>query len=100
MTVTSKGSKPRTFELSKPFAEFYNELGYFVATPFQEFFATSIPIIGKMDPKRIKIASQEMLDTNPDLLNAVLAANAVEDTTGSSTTGADSTSKGGKRRKA
>ncbi|UNI25089.1 hypothetical protein JDV02_010793 [Purpureocillium takamizusanense] len=98
---------PEVVELSTPFTAFFDETGRFVAQPFQEALASAVPLIGRRDPKRVKLASQAMLDANPDLLDAVLAANnssgsAGEDPASSSAaTGAEpAEKKGGKRRKA
>ncbi|KAK3192222.1 hypothetical protein K4F52_001852 [Lecanicillium sp. MT-2017a] len=91
VTVSPKSGKPTKIEVSKPFAGWFDEVGYFVAAPFQELLASSVPAIGKRDPKRVK-ASQEMLNADPELLEAVLAAEA----TGSST----SDQKGARQRKA
>lgn len=99
VTIEAKGVKNQVIEITKPFASFFDETGRFVARPFQEALASSIPIVGKQDPKRVKLASQKMLDTNPDLLDAVLAANAEEER-GSSTAAEAADKKGGKRRKA
>jgi signal peptidase complex subunit 2 len=85
------------FELSRSFTEWFDESGYFVPKPFQEFLASSISVVGKADPKRVKSASQKMLDSNPELLDAVMAANAAGDV--AETTGTEKKS-GGKRRKA
>ncbi|KAH6604325.1 microsomal signal peptidase subunit [Trichoderma cornu-damae] len=95
VTVTDKSSKSRIIKIAKPFASFFDESGYFVATPFQEILATAVPVVGKLDPKRIKSESQDMLNANPELLDAILAANS----TPASVTGAE-TAQGGKRRKA
>jgi hypothetical protein len=81
--------------VAKPFTSFFDESGYFVAIPFQEILATAVPLVGKLDPKRIKPESQDMLNANPELLDAILAANS----TSASATGAEA-SEGGKRRKA
>ncbi|ATY62030.1 Signal peptidase complex subunit 2 [Cordyceps militaris] len=69
--------KPQTYTLAKEFAGWFDEIGYFVAAPFQEMLASAVPLIGRQDPKRVK-ASQETLNANPDLLDAVLAASATE----------------------
>ncbi|KAK5988912.1 Signal peptidase complex subunit 2 [Cladobotryum mycophilum] len=74
ITITPKSSKPQKFEVTKPFATFFDESGYFVAVPFQEILATTVPVIGQRDPKRNKTESQKMLDANPELLNAYLAS--------------------------
>ncbi|CAJ0541689.1 Ff.00g081760.m01.CDS01 [Fusarium sp. VM40] len=96
VTVTDKGSKPSVHKISKPFTGWFDETGQFVAVPFQELLANSVPVIGKRDPKRVTVSS-ELLGASPDVLDAILAANA----TGAETVTADVTeNKGGKRRKA
>ncbi|KAM0188013.1 hypothetical protein ACHAPA_002581 [Fusarium lateritium] len=96
ITVTDKGSKPSVHNISKPFTGWFDETGQFVAAPFQELLANSVPMIGKRDPKRVTVSS-ELLGASPDVLDAILAANA----TGAETVTADVTeNKGGKRRKA
>lgn len=79
--------------MAKPFASFFDESGYFVAVPFQQILATSVPVIGKLDPRRIKSESQDMLNANPELLDAILAAN------NGAATGVDAP-EGGRQRKA
>ena len=37
--------------------------------------ANAVPVIGKRDPKRVTV-SKELLDASPDVLDAILAANA------------------------
>ncbi|POR34557.1 Signal peptidase complex subunit SPC2 [Tolypocladium paradoxum] len=96
ITVEPKGAEPQVVEIAKPFAAFFDQTGRFVAAPFQEALASSVPVIGKADPKRVKLASQTMLDANPELLDALLAANPE----GSSTAAEAAEKKGGKRRKA
>ncbi|KAL6800698.1 microsomal signal peptidase 25 kDa subunit domain-containing protein [Trichoderma sp. SZMC 28013] len=93
ITITDKSAKSRIIEVAKPFASFFDESGYFVAAPFQQILATAVPVVGKLDPKRIKSESQDMLNANPELLDAILAANS------GSATGAEA-AEGGKRRKA
>ncbi|KAM0232876.1 hypothetical protein ACHAP5_010573 [Fusarium lateritium] len=96
ITVTDKSSKPSVHSVSKPFTGWFDETGQFVAVPFQELLANSVPMIGKRDPKRVTVSS-ELLGASPDVLDAILAANA----TGAETVTADVTeNKGGKRRKA
>ncbi|KYK56943.1 Signal peptidase complex subunit 2 [Drechmeria coniospora] len=97
ITVEPKKGGVQVIELAKPFAAFFDETGRFVAAPFQEILASAIPAIGKQDPKRVKIVSQDKLDANPELLEAVLAASAAD----GSASGAEPTEKkAGKRRKA
>lgn len=93
ITVTDKSAKSHIIEVAKPFASFFDESGYFVAVPFQQILATAVPVIGKLDPRRIKSESQDMLNANPELLDAILAAN------NGASTGADA-SEGGRQRKA
>ncbi|KAM3549120.1 hypothetical protein MY1884_008884 [Beauveria asiatica] len=79
ITVQPKraGEKTQAYSLAKEFAGWFDEVGFFVAAPFQEMLASAVPLIGKQDPKRVT-ASRETLDANPDLLDAVLAASATE----------------------
>ncbi|GJN80458.1 microsomal signal peptidase subunit [Purpureocillium lilacinum] len=103
ITVEPKNATPEVVELSKPFATFFDETGRFVAQPFQEALASAVPAIGRRDPKRVKLASQAMLDANPDLLDAVLAANSAQaegEKSGAATGAEPAEKKGGKRRKA
>ncbi|KAK1239025.1 hypothetical protein MKX08_006086 [Trichoderma sp. CBMAI-0020] len=93
ITVTDKSAKSRIIEVAEPFASFFDESGYFVAVPFQQILATAVPMIGKLDPRRIKSESQDMLNANPELLDAILAAN------NGAATGVDA-SEGGRQRKA
>jgi hypothetical protein len=92
ITVTDKSAKSHIIEVAKPFASFFDESGYFVAVPFQQILATAVPVIGKVDPRRIKSESQDMLNANPELLDAILAAN------NGAATGVDA-SEGGRQRK-
>ncbi|KAF4983289.1 hypothetical protein FZEAL_1274 [Fusarium zealandicum] len=94
ITVTDTNSKSSVQKISQPFTGWFDETGLFVAVPFQEMLAMSVPLIGKRDPKRVTV-SQDLLDANPDVLDAILAANA-----GSSTAAEAAGSKGSKRRKA
>ncbi|OLN81100.1 Signal peptidase complex subunit SPC2 [Colletotrichum chlorophyti] len=92
ITIIAKNSEKKTLELSKPFAEWFDSQGHFVAVPFQEILATNISAIGKLDPKRVKSASQAY---STDVLDALYA----ESTAAGS--GADTAAKGAsKRRKA
>ncbi|KAJ0168888.1 Signal peptidase complex subunit SPC2 [Colletotrichum tanaceti] len=91
ITLTPKNGEKKTLELSKPFAEWFDSQGRFVAVPFQEVLATNIPIIGKLDPKRVKSVSQAY---SADVLDALYAKSAA---TGS---GAEAIKGASKRRKA
>ncbi|KAF7564075.1 hypothetical protein G7046_g77 [Stylonectria norvegica] len=96
ITVTSAGSKPKTVKVARSFTQWFDEMGQFVTIPFQEMLATSVPLIGKRDPKRITV-SQELLDANPDVLDAILAANSA--TAAGSSTAAEAASKKGSRKR-
>ncbi|KAK1960939.1 microsomal signal peptidase 25 kDa subunit [Colletotrichum eremochloae] len=91
ITLTSKNGERNTLELSKPFAEWFDSKGHFVAVPFQEVLATNISTIGKLDPKRVKSASQKY---STDVLDALYAESTA---TGS---GAEADKGVSKRRKA
>lgn len=39
-------------KISSPFTRWFDEEGYFVAQPFQQWLASEVPIIGQADPKR------------------------------------------------
>ncbi|PFH61756.1 hypothetical protein XA68_16376 [Ophiocordyceps unilateralis] len=100
VSISSRGAALNILEFTAPFASFFDETGRFVVKPFQELLASSVPQIGKLDPKRAassKAASQDLLDADPDLLDAVLAAEPAQAT--SSVTDAASAKSGGKRRK-
>ncbi|CAG7562898.1 unnamed protein product [Fusarium equiseti] len=75
VTVTDKNSKSNVYKVSKPFSDWFDETGQFVAVPFQSMLANAVPVIGKRDPKRVTV-SKELLDASPDVLDAILAANA------------------------
>lgn len=83
-----RGKDVDSFEIEKPFAEFYDESGYFCVKPFQEFLAGGISLVGKADPKRVRSAA-DVLEETPGLLDAVIDAQA---------SGVEKSS-GGKRRK-
>ncbi|KAF9876479.1 signal peptidase complex [Colletotrichum karsti] len=92
ITITSKNGEKKTLELAKPFNEWFDSQGHFVVTPFQEILATNIPTIGKLDPKRVKSASQTY---SADVLDALYAESTA------SGSGAEAAAKGSsKRRKA
>ena len=55
----ANSSKPTSTVISKPFAEWFDEAGRFVVTPFQEMLASNVPVIGKADPKRVNGAKNQ-----------------------------------------
>jgi hypothetical protein len=95
VTVTiqpkSKTAKPSTLTITRPFSEWFDAVGHFVVPPFQTMLASNVPVIGKLDPKRVATESHNY---SADMLDAALAAS-----TGSDAAGGDG-KKAGKRRKA
>lgn len=99
ITITPKAGKPETIEIKRPFTEWFDSVGHFIAPPFQTVFATSVPLIAKVDPKRVgaskpaQSSNTNFAEMDPDMLDALAA---------SSTTGADASASGkkSKRRKA
>lgn len=91
--------QPFVTKAERSFTNWFDESGLFVAKPFQEFLATSIPLIGKYDPKRVVTSSQSMLGENVELLDLVTGgdatAAALADTTAVETEG----KKGSKKRR-
>ncbi|KAG6010823.1 hypothetical protein E4U21_004211 [Claviceps maximensis] len=99
LTAVTEGKTggPQEVEVSRSFGEWFDETGRFAVKPFQEFLASSVPAIGKQDPKRIKSVAQDLVGANPELLDAMLAGTAPGDEAGS--TAADTTEKKSRRRK-
>ncbi|OBT47799.1 hypothetical protein VE00_01558 [Pseudogymnoascus sp. WSF 3629] len=55
LTITSQSSTSpaaTTTTLSRPFADWFDSAGHFVALPFQQMLAGAAPVIGKADPGR------------------------------------------------
>lgn len=46
------GKEPQTLNISAPFTRWFDSDGYFVATPFQQWLASEIPLVGEVDPKK------------------------------------------------
>lgn len=105
------GGKTEKIEISRPFAEWFDAAGHFVAAPFQSVLATAVPVIGRLDPKRVVGSSssssgeggkQELPAYTPEMLAMLAEANAsVVGSAAETASGAEpSGKKGGKRRKA
>ena len=92
LTVTTPAGKT-TF--ARPFSAWFDEQGRLVPLPFQQMLATSIPLIGAADPKRVESAKSGggLEGASPEMLDAILEASK------GTTSGADA-QKGGRRRKA
>ncbi|CAK7241165.1 MAG: hypothetical protein STHCBS139747_002624 [Sporothrix thermara] len=119
ITVTSPkaNTAPKKIAFSRPFSEWFDSAGSFIAAPFQTVFATAVPVIGQADPKRVASATTSApaqpaptsadVDTaySPAMLEMLAKASAVDAAavSGDSDTGVATGSagkKGGKRRKA
>lgn len=101
-TYPKAGGDPTTITVIKPFSQWFDAAGRFVAQPFQAMLATKVPIISKADPKRAEpvVATKTVEDdtvTN-DRWAGLLASSSGMDalTAAASTSGADS--KGAKKR--
>ncbi|KAI1107650.1 SPC25-domain-containing protein [Jackrogersella minutella] len=98
VTITPKKGTSETIELARPFTEWFDAQGHFVAPPFQTVFAASVPLIAKADPKRAQVAAAPAADfsnVDADVLDAIAASQ-------TTSTGAEAASSGkkSKRRKA
>lgn len=103
VTITPKSSaSPTTIDISRPFNQWFDSQGFFVAAPFQEMLVTSVPTVGKLDGKRLAggnktagaVQGQGQGDYDPEVLDALLAEK-------SGATGAEAAAKkASKRRKA
>lgn len=91
LTITTPTGKTT---LARPFAAWFDEQGRFVALPFQQMLASSVPIIGAADPKRVESAKADgaLEGASPEVLDAILEASRGEST--------GTEKKGGRRRKA
>ena len=106
ITIAPKTGKPTTINLSRSFTEWFDAAGRFVATPFQTMLASTVPVIGSLDPKRAGAApaaaaggsSATPQYTAEELAAMLAAAGASPDDTAEAT--GSSAKKGGKRRKA
>ncbi|KAK1764571.1 putative signal peptidase [Phialemonium atrogriseum] len=96
----------QTITLARPFADWFDSAGRFIAPPFQAVLATAIPAVGRLDPKRVASSpapapsSSSDSKYTPEMLDALAAATAA-DATGADAGGQGAGGKkGGKRRKA
>ncbi|KAL8972370.1 MAG: hypothetical protein Q9183_000596 [Haloplaca sp. 2 TL-2023] len=73
------GQQPQTVNISAPFTRWFDSDGYFVATPFQQWLASEVPMVGKADPKKASSVltskepkkvteSQEQMETGPSVV--------------------------------
>ncbi|KAL2019496.1 hypothetical protein VTK56DRAFT_9612 [Thermocarpiscus australiensis] len=101
-----KKEKKETLEISRSFTEWFDAAGHFVAAPFQSMLASSVPVIGRLDPKRVVAPPGEAAASaayTPEMLDALAEANAsVVGSAAEAATCAEGAAakKGGRRRKA
>ncbi|KAK4460806.1 putative signal peptidase complex subunit SPC2 [Cladorrhinum samala] len=102
--LKSKGGKKRdVLTISRPFADWFDAAGRFVAQPFQTALATGVPAIGEVDVKRVAAVTKKeevggaAAGYTPELLEALANAGAVG---GEGDASGIDAKKGGKRRKA
>lgn len=62
-TSPSSFSPWQTVKISAPFVLWFDEEGYFVAQPFQQWLASEVPIIGQADPKRVTRSLKDELES-------------------------------------
>ncbi|KAI0484667.1 microsomal signal peptidase 25 kDa subunit-domain-containing protein [Xylariaceae sp. FL0804] len=112
--TSSSSPPPQPIELARPFTEWFDAQGHFVARPFQAMLVAAVPAVAQADPKRAaELAEAEttsttspsdFADADPELLDALLAGSAGNDPGATpaiaTATGAGVASKKGKRRKA
>lgn len=102
ITIAPKTGSPTTINLSRSFTEWFDAAGRFVATPFQTMLASTVPVIGSLDPKRANAPAAAVTAppqyTEEELSAMLAAAGASPDDTAEAT--GSSAKKGGKRRKA
>lgn len=47
MTYSQGSSAPTTIKIARPFSQWFDASGRFIAAPFQQMLASSVPVIGK-----------------------------------------------------
>ncbi|KAL1854929.1 hypothetical protein Daus18300_011249 [Diaporthe australafricana] len=101
VTITPRTGSSTTINLSRSFTEWFDAAGRFVATPFQTMLASTVPVIGSLDPKRASVAAaaEPAPQYTDEELTAMLAAAGASPDDTAEVTGS-SAKKGGKRRKA
>lgn len=102
----SSPNTPQTIKISRPFTQWFDSVGHFVALPFQQMFAGEVAIIGKADPMKAVTApgkaQQGQSSTDSETLNDTLAklmasGNNYDELLGSADTSVKKTSKGKKK---
>ena len=94
-----RSAKVQTIKLSRPFSDWFDGAGKFVAAPFQTMLATSVPTIGQLDSKRLApVAEAADQKYSAEMLDVLAASTSEGQDAGA--TGSVGVKKGGKRRKA
>ncbi len=72
--ITGKGEKKaKVVSLKKPFTQWFDKAGHFVALPFQQVFASNVELIGNADPTKVvdekkkKVVEKEVGDAGKSL---------------------------------
>ena len=107
ITVTpaadAKKSAPQTIELARSFTAWFDVQGRFVPLPFQTMLATSVPAIGRADPKRAAGSGNQegsdLLSADSATLDALLASSSETATTGADAAAGTGSGKKAKPRK-
>lgn len=94
--LTAPGAKTVEAKFSRPFSEWFNAHGSFIAKPFQQILATSAPAIGKFDADNCRTESHIIAEMSTDVLDQLLGA----DAGGEAKTSATVTKKKARSRKA
>lgn len=103
------GGKKESLVLIRSFTDWFDAAGHFVVAPFQTVLASSIPVVGKADPKRANAAKQGDVDAAPppaytaEMLDVLAGAgvSVVGSAAEAESSGAEAVKKtAGKRRKA
>lgn len=65
----------KEIKIEAPFMQWFTADGYFVAKPFQQWLAASIPLIGQTDPKNaekdIGVESSQEETVTPSMLDGI-----------------------------
>ena len=79
-TSSSTSSSPSSRQIKCPFTAWFTADGYFVAQPFQQWLASSIPAIGEADVKNASGVEQEVVELE---INGTPSASGVDKAKGS-----------------
>jgi hypothetical protein len=63
----SNPSVPNTVKISRPFTQWFDAAGQFVPLPFQQMFASEVPVIGKADPTKAVKVDGKLVQPTPDI---------------------------------